>query len=213
MSGRKIPCCTGDLNPGCYCTWLFKWMLYQLSYLCPKVLIQMWMNEIEWETEREGEGMWCSQFVHLNNLHLYYCLLWLSCCAAGVCTSGSPTMVSRCPSLPSWMTWRTWALSKSWRVIWGGLLRCMSVSLLLYIFMGDLRWSGECYGVCHGQFYSISMVTWGGVGSVKVYVIDSVALSSWMTWGGVESIEMNVNIAPSSWMTWGGVECWGAYQC
>ena len=31
-SGRKIPCCTRDVNLCQYCTWIFSWMLYQLSY-------------------------------------------------------------------------------------------------------------------------------------------------------------------------------------
>ena len=34
-SGRKIPCCTGDLNMRQYCTWLFSQALYQLSYPHP----------------------------------------------------------------------------------------------------------------------------------------------------------------------------------
>ena len=46
-SGRKIPCCTRDLNLGQYCTWLFSQrMLYQLSYPCPNILLvicQSWL--------------------------------------------------------------------------------------------------------------------------------------------------------------------------
>ena len=34
-SGRKILCCTEDLNPCQYCAWLFSLMLYQLSCSCP----------------------------------------------------------------------------------------------------------------------------------------------------------------------------------
>ena len=35
VSGRKIPCLTGDSNPRQYCAWLFSRKLYQLSYPAP----------------------------------------------------------------------------------------------------------------------------------------------------------------------------------
>ena len=34
-SGRKIPCCTKDLNPHHYWAWRFNQTLYQLSVSCP----------------------------------------------------------------------------------------------------------------------------------------------------------------------------------
>ena len=36
-SGREIPCCTWGLDLCQYCTWLFSWMLYLLSYSRPQL--------------------------------------------------------------------------------------------------------------------------------------------------------------------------------
>jgi len=51
-SGRKILCCTGDSNLNQRCTWLFNWMLCQLSYPHPQ-----WHGEVKklfsWTLEHE----------------------------------------------------------------------------------------------------------------------------------------------------------------
>ena len=72
-SGRKLPCHTGDSNQHQYYTWLFSWMLYQLSYsgtslsmseplLLPKIKTKnpIYLHKTRpdecWSDERDDEG-------------------------------------------------------------------------------------------------------------------------------------------------------------
>ena len=47
-SGRKIPCCTGDLNLCQYCAWLFSWTLYHLNCSHPSIVCCSWIRYITW---------------------------------------------------------------------------------------------------------------------------------------------------------------------
>ena len=184
MTGRKIPCWTGDLNPGRYYAWLFKWTLYQLSYLCPKVLIQIWMND--WERERERESTWCLQFVPL-----IICIYIIVFCGYPVVA----LQVSAPVEAPQWSAAVLLCIPgrpeehEPWvspgESVGGGLLRCVSVSVLFHLH----GWPEVEWGVlmCKSVTVLLHLHGWPVVewGVLKVYVSDSVAPSSWMTWGGV----------------------------
>ena len=66
-SGRKNPCLTRDSNPHQYCSRLFSWTLYQLSYSCP-LCVGQWCPPCELDSNVFSSGSSLGQVTN--------CSLW-----------------------------------------------------------------------------------------------------------------------------------------